>query len=76
MASIICIGVDFGDFLDGVVARYWVDDKKAKAALEASKEKDKKKRADSPAANSDDDSFGTFEIMYTSSFFLSFGVRV
>lgn len=27
LPSIIILGVDFGDFLDGVVARYWVDQK-------------------------------------------------
>jgi hypothetical protein len=26
--SLIVIAVDFGDFLDGVVARFWVDAKK------------------------------------------------
>jgi len=32
LASITVIAVDFGDFLDGVVARYWVDERK-KGAL-------------------------------------------
>jgi len=30
LPSIIVLSVDFGDFLDGVVARYWVDYRKAK----------------------------------------------
>jgi len=58
VASIICLCVDFGDFLDGVVARYWVDENnKKKAAEESSSSDSKDKRAPSPA-NSDDDSFG------------------
>jgi len=54
VAAIICIAVDFGDFLDGVVARYWVDINKQKQ--EAGKDKGPS-RSNSPA-NSDDDSFG------------------
>ena len=43
------IFVDFGDFLDGVVARYWVDKRKEeKAKKDAAKDK----------IDSDDDSFG------------------
>lgn len=48
--SITIILVDFGDFLDGVVARYWVDMKKA-----AKKKKDDDAKA---KVDSDDDSFG------------------
>jgi hypothetical protein len=48
-ASLTIILVDFGDFLDGVVARYWVDKKKEeKAKKDAAKDK----------VDSDDDSFG------------------
>ena len=36
-ASLIVILVDFGDFLDGVVARYWVDERKKKPAQDAPK---------------------------------------
>ena len=50
------IFVDFGDFLDGVVARYWVDKRKEeKAKKDAAKDK----------IDSDDDSFGEcLEYMY------------
>jgi hypothetical protein len=54
LPSLIVILVDFGDFLDGVVARYWVDVKKERAEEEASKEKGS--RPTTPTA--DDDSFG------------------
>lgn len=53
--SLIVILVDFGDFLDGVVARYWVDVKKEREKEEASKDKGSS-RPVSPT--SDDDSFG------------------
>lgn len=56
MAAVICIIVDLGDFLDGVVARYWVDMRKKRATEGESKDKH---RSTSPT-NSDDDSFGTF----------------
>lgn len=58
LPSIIVILVDFGDFLDGVVARYWVDIKKEQQE-EALKKNDggKRSRSVSPV-NSDDDSFG------------------
>lgn len=47
--SLTIIFVDFGDFLDGVVARYWVDKRKEeKAKKDAAKDK----------IDSDDDSFG------------------
>ena len=47
--SLTIILVDFGDFLDGVVARFWVDKKKEeKAKKDAAKDK----------LDSDDDSFG------------------
>lgn len=55
LPAIIVILVDFGDFLDGVVARYWVDVKKEREQEEVSK--DKGPRPSSPT--SDDDSFGT-----------------
>lgn len=62
VASIICVAVDFGDFLDGVVARYWSDvangnKNKKKSMSDESDSKDDKRRAASPAS-SDDDSFG------------------
>jgi len=53
-AAILCIAVDFGDFLDGVVARFWVDVKKEQEA--EAKGKDKVGRSPSPE-NSDDESF-------------------
>lgn len=46
--AILVILVDFGDFLDGVVARYWVDTNRVVSARSAS------------PSNSDDDSFGTY----------------
>jgi hypothetical protein len=70
LPSFIVILVDFGDFLDGVVARFWVDIKKdikldiKKVGEEAeapatSKDKDKVSSPPSPT-NSDDESFGTY----------------
>ena len=53
--SFLVIFVDFGDFLDGVVARFWVDVKKEQLEVLASK--DKPSRSPSP---SDDDSYGTY----------------
>jgi len=61
-AAAICIAVDFGDFLDGVVARYWVDEKKKlqqASEKEQADDKDKLLRSGSPAT-SDEDSFGTY----------------
>jgi hypothetical protein len=54
--AVIVIAVDFGDFLDGVVARYWVDRNKKRKQEEDEKKKETS-RAPSPA--SDADSFGT-----------------
>jgi hypothetical protein len=54
LPAMIVIGVDFGDFLDGVVARYWIDVRKEDAKSAESKDKS---RSASPT-NSDDDSFG------------------
>ena len=57
-ASLTIILVDFGDFLDGVVARFWIDKKKEeKAKKDAAKDK----------LDSDDDSFG--ECIYLPSLF-------
>jgi hypothetical protein len=51
LPSMIIIAVDFGDFLDGVVARFWVDVKK---------EREEALTSSSPTpTNSDDESFGT-----------------
>jgi len=55
LPAIIIVSVDFGDFLDGVVARYWVDVRKKQAAAADSKDK----RSASPTG-SDHDSFGTY----------------
>jgi CDP-alcohol phosphatidyltransferase len=58
IASIIVLLVDFGDFLDGVVARFWVDENTKALAKENTKDsKDKPKVS---PANSDDESFGKF----------------
>ena len=56
LPAIIVVLVDFGDFLDGVVARYWVDIRKEDAAAAESKDKNKS-RSTSPT-NSDHDTFG------------------
>jgi hypothetical protein len=56
LPAALVILVDFGDFLDGVVARYWVDVRKEEAAAAESKDKNKS-RSTSPT-NSDHDSFG------------------
>lgn len=64
-ASVLVLAVDFGDFLDGVVARFWVDEMKNRAAgptgpaakaVTIATAKDRKPNI-SPA-NSDDESFG------------------
>ncbi len=52
LPSFLVIFVDFGDFLDGVVARFWVDVRKELAAKLSEKEK-----APTPT-NSDDESYG------------------
>lgn len=59
LPSLIVLSVDFGDFLDGVVARYWVDEKKKHEELMAKKDdKDPSKRSRSVSPNpSDDDSY-------------------
>jgi len=54
LPALLVVAVDFGDFLDGVVARYWVDQAKEK---EKTKEQ-KSSRSSSPA--SDKDSFGAY----------------
>lgn len=63
LPALLVLAVDFGDFLDGVVARYWVDVKKERAETAAASDKDKKNdpalRTPSPT-NSDDESFGTY----------------
>ena len=58
LPSLLVILVDFGDFLDGVVARFWVDVKKEKE--EALAAKDKKASPSSSPTHSDDESFGEF----------------
>jgi hypothetical protein len=55
LPSFLVILVDFGDFLDGVVARFWVDVRKERE--EASK--DNPSTSVSPAT-SDDESFGMY----------------
>ena len=52
--SFIVILVDFGDFLDGVVARFWFDVKKETEEVLSNKEK-----GNSPQT-SDDDSYGMY----------------
>lgn len=54
LPSFLVIFVDFGDFLDGVVARFWIDVKKEQ--MEALASKEKPSRSSSPV---DDDSYGT-----------------
>eukprot|EP00537_Pseudo-nitzschia_pungens_P004125 CAMPEP_0172374080 /NCGR_PEP_ID=MMETSP1060-20121228/54357_1 /TAXON_ID=37318 /ORGANISM="Pseudo-nitzschia pungens, Strain cf. cingulata" /LENGTH=414 /DNA_ID=CAMNT_0013100617 /DNA_START=376 /DNA_END=1620 /DNA_ORIENTATION=+ len=51
LPSLLVIFVDFGDFLDGVVARFWVDIRK-----EIEKKLSEKEKAPSPT-NSDDESY-------------------
>ena len=51
--TVIVIAVDFGDFLDGVLARYWVDQKKLEE-----EELRKKDKASTKSTLSDEDSFG------------------
>ena len=52
LPSILVLFVDFGDFLDGVVARFWVD-----VRTEIETKLSEKEKALSPE-NSDDESFG------------------
>jgi hypothetical protein len=61
LPSVIVILVDFGDFLDGVVARYWVDMKKEQQEEALKKDASGKPRSRSVSpVNSDDDSFGEY----------------
>ena len=57
LPSFIVILVDFGDFLDGVVARYWIDVKREREEVLSKKGDKPRSRSVSPV-NSDDDSFG------------------
>ena len=52
LPSFIVLFVDFGDFLDGVVARFWVDVRR-----EIEEKLSEKEKAPSPT-NSDDESYG------------------
>lgn len=52
LSASIVILVDFGDFLDGVVARFWVD------AFNEQNAEDKKRERSSSPTTSDSDSFG------------------
>lgn len=67
LPALLVIFVDFGDFLDGVVARYWIDQNNRKEASES--------RSASPT--SDKDSFGECVFLfqstvnYCSAFFFS-----
>lgn len=63
LPSLIVILVDFGDFLDGVVARFWIDVKKEQEEVMASKD-----RPSSPTA-SDDGSFGRCHLILRFRFF-------
>jgi hypothetical protein len=56
MAALLVVIVDFGDFLDGVVARFWTDMRRQGRDTDDDKKK-KKERPSSPS-NSDSDSFG------------------
>ena len=72
LPALIVILVDFGDFLDGVVARYWVDVRnEQKKALESKKDKkevSKKGTATttgrSSPTDSDEDGFGMYISFY------------
>lgn len=65
LPSLIFLLVDFGDFLDGVVARFWVDVTKKRETELSQKEKSASSltslasSAASSPTHSDDDSFGT-----------------
>jgi CDP-alcohol phosphatidyltransferase len=71
LPALIVILVDFGDFLDGVVARYWADvRKKNEQQTSSSSKKDKKQESKkgttaptggrSSPTDSDEDSFGAY----------------
>jgi hypothetical protein len=63
LPSFIVILVDFGDFLDGVVARYWVDIQKEREQEEAAAAGGKDKGPSRPTSpTSDDDSFGACRV--------------
>jgi hypothetical protein len=72
LPAIIVISVDFGDFLDGVVARYWVDVRKEEAKSAESKDKS---RSASPT-NSDHDSFGKLKTIIDSFISLQNGMNI
>jgi hypothetical protein len=59
LPSAVVILVDFGDFLDGVVARFWVDVRKEQEETLLSKDKTSPSLSSSASpAPSDDESFG------------------
>lgn len=58
LPSLLVILVDFGDFLDGVVARFWVDVKKEREEELQSKDKKSPASPSSSPVHSDDESFG------------------
>jgi hypothetical protein len=60
LPSILVVLVDFGDFLDGVVARYWIDVKKERELEEASKDKGSSSSSRPTSPTSDVDSFGGY----------------
>jgi hypothetical protein len=57
LPSFVVILVDFGDFLDGVVARYWIDTKKEREEAVFKKSDKPRSRSVSPANS--ENSFGT-----------------
>jgi|Transcript_17966 phosphatidylglycerophosphate synthase len=59
LPSLLVLLVDFGDFLDGVVARYWVDMKKKKEDEGTSKDS----KSPSPVGSDDD----SYEVVMTGS---------
>jgi hypothetical protein len=63
LPSMIVLLVDFGDFLDGVVARFWVDRRKDALRDEGLFNGKNKTTSTSPPSSSDDDSFGTWYIL-------------
>ena len=58
LPALLVVLVDFGDFLDGVVARFWVDVRKERAAMPT---KDKASTL-SVVSDSDAQGFGTYSV--------------
>lgn len=64
LPALLVLAVDVGDFLDGVVARYWVDQAKEKESKKQQQQQKSSHSRSSSPASSDKDSFGAYLLQY------------